>query len=140
MVPSFNGNDDPIRIGGPGEGFGVFVGFGDEAIDGGLEIDEGMEDTPLEAPFCELGEEAFDGVERPAECWREVENVPLVAIGPGPDLWMLMGGVALPDHSFKTKAVGRADCEEYFSAHAPDSQLRSMLGIPKRTLPLGGDH
>ncbi len=33
------------------------VGFGDEAIDGGLEIDEGMEDTPLEASFCEFGEE-----------------------------------------------------------------------------------
>ncbi len=62
MVPSFNGSDDPIWIGGPGEGFGVFVGFGDEAIDGDLEIDEGMEDAPPEAPFCEFGEESFDGV------------------------------------------------------------------------------
>ena len=40
MVPSFDGRDDVIWIGGPGEGFGVFVGFGDEAIYGGLEIDE----------------------------------------------------------------------------------------------------
>ncbi len=62
MVPSFDGSDDPIWIGGPGEGFGVFVGFGDEAIDGDLEIDEGMEDAPPEAPFCEFGEESFDGV------------------------------------------------------------------------------
>jgi hypothetical protein len=45
LVPSFDGSDDLIWIGGPGEGFGVFVGFGNEAIDGGLEIDEGMEDT-----------------------------------------------------------------------------------------------
>ena len=97
MVPSFDGSDDPIWIGGPGEGFGVFVGFGDEAIDGGLEIDEGIEDTPLEAPFCEFGEEAFDGVEPRAGCWREVENKPLVAIEPAPDLWMLMGGVVVED-------------------------------------------
>ncbi len=40
MVRSFDGGDDPIGIGGPGERFGVFVGFGDEVIDGGLEIDE----------------------------------------------------------------------------------------------------
>ena len=59
--------------------------------------DEGIEDTPLEAPFCEFGEEAFDGVEPRAGCWREVENKPLVAIEPAPDLWMLMGGVVVED-------------------------------------------
>ena len=34
MVPSFDGGNDLVWIGGPGKGFGVFVGFGDEAIDG----------------------------------------------------------------------------------------------------------
>ncbi len=97
MVPSFDGSDDLIWIGGPGEGFGVFVGFGDEAIDGRLEIDEGKEDTAFEAPVCEFCEESFDGVEPRAGCWREVENKPLVAIEPGPDLWMLMGGVVVED-------------------------------------------
>ena len=63
MVPSSDGGDDGVWIGGPGEGLGVFVGFGDEPIDSGLEIDDGMEDAPLEAPFCEFGEETFDGVE-----------------------------------------------------------------------------
>ncbi len=63
MVPSFDGSDDPIGIGGPRERFGVFVGFGDEAIDGGLEIDEGKEDTAFEAPVCQFCEEPFDGVE-----------------------------------------------------------------------------
>jgi hypothetical protein len=43
LVPSFDGGDDVIWIGGPGEGFGVFVGFGEKAIDGRLEIDKGME-------------------------------------------------------------------------------------------------
>jgi hypothetical protein len=40
LVPSFDGSNDFIWIGCPGEGFGVLVGLGDEAIDGGLEIDE----------------------------------------------------------------------------------------------------
>jgi hypothetical protein len=39
-VPSFDGRDYLIWIGSPREGFGVFIGFGDEAIDGGLEIDD----------------------------------------------------------------------------------------------------
>ena len=30
----------------------IFVGFCNEAIDGGLEIDEGMEDTPDDAAFA----------------------------------------------------------------------------------------
>ena len=53
---------------------------------------------------------------------------------------MFLGGAAVLDHSFKTKAVGGADCEGDSGAHAPESQIRSILGIPKRTLPLGGDH
>ena len=47
MVPSFNSSDDFIRIGGPGKRFGIFVGFDDEAIDGGLEINEGVKDTTV---------------------------------------------------------------------------------------------
>ena len=97
MVPSFDGSDDLIWVGGPGEGFRVFVGFGDEAIDGSLEIDEGVEDAALEPPPGEFGEEAFDGVEPRRRCWREVENKPLVAIEPSPDFWMLMGGVVVED-------------------------------------------
>ncbi len=56
----------------------------DEPIDGGLEIDDGMEDSPLGAPYCAFGEEAFDGVEPRVGGRREVENKPLVAIEPGP--------------------------------------------------------
>ena len=108
MVPSFHGSNDLVWIGCPGKGFGVFVGFGDEAIDGGLEIDQGVEDTALEASPGEFGEEALDGVEPGTRCWREMEYKPLMAVEPGSDLWVLMYGV--------------------------------VMGIPKRTLPLGGDH
>jgi hypothetical protein len=47
LVSSFDGSDDFIRTGDPVKRFGVFVGFGDEAIDGGLEINEGVEDTTV---------------------------------------------------------------------------------------------
>ena len=96
-MPSFYGSDDLVWVGGPGERFRVFVGFGDEAIDCGLEIDEGMEDAPLEAPFREFGEEAFDGVEPRTGCWREVEYKLLMAVEPCPNLWVLVYGIVIKD-------------------------------------------
>ncbi len=40
MVPTFNCGDNLVWIGCPYEGFGALIGFDDEAINGGLEIDE----------------------------------------------------------------------------------------------------
>jgi len=37
--------------------------LGDEAVDGSLEVCEGVEHATLEPPPGELGEEPFDGVE-----------------------------------------------------------------------------
>jgi hypothetical protein len=97
LVPSFDGGDDLVGIGGPCEGFGVFVGLGDEAVDGGLEVDEGAKDAALEASFGELGEVSLDGVEPGAGGWGEVEGEALVAVEPGLDPWMLMGGIIVED-------------------------------------------
>ena len=94
MVPSFHGSDDFVWVGCPCKGFGDFVGFGYEAIDGGLEIDERVEDAAFEPPSCEFGEEALDGV-KPGGGWREVEDKPFVAIKPGANLWMLMDDVVV---------------------------------------------
>ena len=47
--------------------------FGDEAVDGGLKIDDGMKDAAFEPPACELDEEALDGVELGCRGGREVE-------------------------------------------------------------------
>ena len=63
MVPSPDGGDDGIWIFGPGEGFGVFVGIFEEAVDGGLEIDDGVEHATFEAALGQLGEKSFDRVE-----------------------------------------------------------------------------
>jgi len=66
-----------------------------DAFQGGLEVDEGMEDTTLEPPLGEFSEEALDSVEPRAGGGGEVEGEALVTIKPGPDLGMLMGGVVV---------------------------------------------
>ena len=97
MVPSFHSGNDIVWIGSPSEGFRIFVGFREEAIDGGLEVDEGVEDAALDPTSSEFGEETLDGVQPRTGCWREVEHKPVVAIEPSPNLWMLMGGVIVED-------------------------------------------
>jgi hypothetical protein len=63
LVPSFDGGDDAVRVGGPDEGFGIIVGLVDEAVDGGLEVGDGAEHAALEATPGELGKKALDGVQ-----------------------------------------------------------------------------
>ena len=75
----------------------IFVGFCNEAIDGGLEIDEGMEHAVFEPAPGEFGEEALDSVGPRTGCGREVEGEAAMAIKPGPNLGVLMGGVVVED-------------------------------------------
>lgn len=63
MLPTLDSSEDAVAICGPDEGLRVGVGFLDEAVDGGLEVDDGAEHTALETPPRELGEEALDSVE-----------------------------------------------------------------------------
>ena len=51
MVPRVAAAIDFIGIGGPDEGFWLLVVIGDEAIDGGLEIDDALENAALETLF-----------------------------------------------------------------------------------------
>ena len=62
MFPAAHLFDDGIGVGGPDEGFGVIVGFLQEAVDGGLEIDNRAEGTAFEAAFGQFGEEALDRI------------------------------------------------------------------------------
>jgi hypothetical protein len=43
LVPSADSGDDFVWIGGPGEGFCIVVGLGDEAVDSGLKVGDGSE-------------------------------------------------------------------------------------------------
>ena len=49
-MPTIGGGDDFVWIGGPDEGLWLLVVVGDEAIDGGLEIDDASEDAALRIP------------------------------------------------------------------------------------------
>ena len=62
-MPSLDGGDDFVGVSGLGEGFGMLVMLDDEAVDGGLKVNDGVEDAAFEASFCENGEEAFHGIE-----------------------------------------------------------------------------
>ena len=75
MEPSVSGGDYVIGVGFSGEGLRVVgIVFADEAVDGDLEIDDGMEDAVLEPAAGEFGEEPLDGVEPAASSGREVEG------------------------------------------------------------------
>ena len=63
------------------------------AVDGGLKVNDGLEDAAPDALAGELGEEAFDGIEPGARLRSEVEGPTGVPGKPGFDLWMLMAGV-----------------------------------------------
>ena len=64
LGPLVFGGDDGVGVGAPGEGSGLgSVVPGDEAVDGGLEVDDRAEGSVLEAAPGELGEEALDGVQ-----------------------------------------------------------------------------
>lgn len=62
-MPSLDGGDDFIRIGGPDEWLWAFVVLGKEAVDGGLKVDERVEDAAFEAAVGQPGEKTFNGIE-----------------------------------------------------------------------------
>ena len=97
MFPSVDLFDDSVGVGGPDEGFWILVVLGEEAIDSGLEIDDGMEHTAFQPPFRELGEEALDGIEPGGRGRREVEMEPWMALQPCLDLCVLVGRVVVDD-------------------------------------------
>jgi hypothetical protein len=83
LVPASDGSDDFVGIGGPGEGLRLLVVLGEKAIDGGLEVDDGVEDAAFQAPLRQLGEEALHRVEPGARGRGEVEGEALVLPGAG---------------------------------------------------------
>jgi hypothetical protein len=56
LVAARSVGDDFVRIGGPDEGLRLLVMIDDEAVDGGLEIEDAFENPALEAALGEDGE------------------------------------------------------------------------------------
>jgi hypothetical protein len=71
--------------------------LGDEAVDGGLEINDTPEDAALEAALGENGEEALDGVEPTGRGGGEVEGPARMTPQPFDHLRVLVGGVVIED-------------------------------------------
>lgn len=64
MEPTVTSGDDFVGVRSPDEGLWIAgIVFSYEAIDGGLEVDERMEDAVLDPPPRQLCEEALDGIE-----------------------------------------------------------------------------
>jgi len=61
LEPSGSCGDDFVGIGFPNEGLGLGIVLGDQAVDGGLQVDDAMEHAMLQSPAGEFGEEALDG-------------------------------------------------------------------------------
>ena len=90
-MPTPDGGDDFAWVGDPGEGLWGIVGLSDEAVDGGLKIGDGSEDAAFEAPPCELGEEALDGVEPGCRGWSEAfEQALTIARETGNRMWEML--------------------------------------------------
>jgi hypothetical protein len=70
LIPAPHGSDDVVGIGSPDEWGGVVIGLGEEALDGGVEIDERAEHAALarrvvslaKKPSTALSQEADFGV------------------------------------------------------------------------------
>jgi len=97
LIPASDGSDDFIGIGGPHEGLGVIVGFLQEAVDGGLEIDNRAEGAAFKAAFGQFGEEALDRIEPRGRGRGVMEDKAGVPVEPGADLGMLVRGVVVED-------------------------------------------
>src|SRR3546814_1511710 len=68
-----------------------------KAVDGGLEIYDGMKDAVFQPAPCELGEKALDGIEPCARRRDEVEGPTRMPGQPGADLRLLVGRIIVED-------------------------------------------
>ena len=98
MEPSFHsGGDDFLETLGPPEWPRVAVVFGEEAIDGGLEFEDGSEHATLETPLGQGAEEALDSIEPSGRGGSEVKRPTRMPNQPCTDLGVLVGGIIVRD-------------------------------------------
>ena len=97
LFPTPDFFDDGIRVSGPDKGLWVVIGFGEVAVDGGLEIDDAGEHAALEPLPGQLGKEPFDGIEPGGRGRGEMEMEPRMTFEPGADLGVLVRRVVVDD-------------------------------------------
>ena len=132
MPPTIDGGDVFVGIGGPDEGLGSGVGFHEDAIDGGLQIDDWAEDASLQAAAGQLGEVAFDRVEPGRGCRGEVEEEAGMAL----ELSVLMGPEVVEDHvdQFSGRHLCLDGVEETDEFLMPVALYTATDNLPSSTL------
>ena len=89
MSPTPDSGEDGVGGFGLDEGLRLVVGFGDEAVDGGLQLDDRGEDTALERLLGEFGKPTFDRVGPRTRGRGEVEGDARMACKPTVHLGVL---------------------------------------------------
>ena len=112
--------------------------FLDIALDGSLQIDDGMKDAALQALSGQGGEEGLYRIEPGAGCRREMKGPAGMALEPGHDLWMFVCGVVIEDRmdDFARRHLtfdGIEEADEFLVAvflHAPtdDGSVEGIEG------------
>ena len=128
MVPTPDGGDDFIGIGSPDEGFGIIVGLPQEAVDGGLEVDDRAEHAALEATPSQLGEEALDGIEPRRRGRRVMEHKAGMSGEPRPRLGVFVRSVIVEDHvdDLADRGLGLDGVQKPDELLMPVARLRSV--------------
>ena len=96
-MPASDGSDDFVGVCDPMEGLRLGIVILEEAVDGGLEVDNRTEDAAFEATLGQFGEEALDRIEPGGRGRGEVERPARVALKPGPHPGVLVGRVIVED-------------------------------------------
>ncbi len=97
LVPALDCCDDLVGVLGPFEWLWLLVMLGEEAVDGSLEVDDGVEHTAFQAALRQFGEEALHRAEPGTRGWREVEGEALMALEPGAHFGVLVGSIVVED-------------------------------------------
>ena len=98
MSPTLDCGEDGIGGFGPDERFGAVIGFCDEAVDCGLQLDDRCEDAAFEPVPGELGKQALDGIGPGARSRGEVEGEALMPLQPCFHPGVLVGGIVVEHH------------------------------------------
>src|SRR6266446_1911528 len=124
MFPAADLFEDIGSFGGPDEGLGMVVVFGEVAVDGDLQVGHTPEDAASDALAGDLGEEAFDEIQPRRRGGREMQTEPGVLREPPLHVRMLVGGVVV-DHQMQIE-IRRGPLVDH--GQKPDEFLVTMTG------------
>ena len=131
-MPTGRGGDDFVWIGGPDEGLWRLIVIDQEAIDGGLKADDGMDAAAFEQSLGQLGEEAFGSVKPGTGRWDKAG----VTVELSADLGMFMGGKIVEDdvHRLSLGTLVLRVFKKRMDAWCRCCSMLRPITVPSRTL------